>query len=134
MDAMIASGFVVGGTTYSDGPYSLVDWTTPATLQSAISIGPVKLGIDADALPAEAGNQQGVVRYRRDAGAVLERGPLRLSGRLRAGGVAVPAAPAAAFPGTTLPSGLDPAATGYLLFTWGSIGFVDDAWLMSTVG
>lgn len=47
MDAMIKSGFPVNGVTYNDGPYESVDYTNWATLTSAISTGPVKIGVDA---------------------------------------------------------------------------------------
>jgi hypothetical protein len=48
MAAMAKSGFVVNGTDYTDGPPESVDYTNWATLTSAISSGPVKIGVDAD--------------------------------------------------------------------------------------
>ena len=36
--------------------------------------------------------------------------------------------------GVALPSPLTGTETGYLLYTWATIGFVDHAWIMSTVG
>jgi hypothetical protein len=52
MQWMQNAGFTQTGYTYDDGPYFSVDWTTPGTLQSAISNGPVKLGIAANQLDA----------------------------------------------------------------------------------
>jgi hypothetical protein len=43
-------GFLQGSVIYDDGPYSSVNWTNAATLQSAIATGPVKIGIAADQL------------------------------------------------------------------------------------
>ena len=43
-------GFQEAGVTYDDGPYVSVNWTSSATLQSAISNGPVKIGVAADQL------------------------------------------------------------------------------------
>lgn len=48
LDKMQASGFVVGGKTYDDGPPAAIDWTNAALLRNAIANGPVKTGIAAD--------------------------------------------------------------------------------------
>src|SRR5207248_3831541 len=45
---MQTDGFADGSFIYDDGPHFSVNWTNAATLQSAISSGPVKLGIAAD--------------------------------------------------------------------------------------
>ena len=50
-------GFPDGPLTYDDGPYYSVDWTNAGTLQSAISQGPVKLGIAADQLEHRDGQR-----------------------------------------------------------------------------
>ena len=50
MQWMETGGFVQNGFMYNDGPYYTVDWTNSATLQSAISQGPVKLGVSGDQL------------------------------------------------------------------------------------
>ena len=67
MNFMQSDGLSEGGYVYDDGPYFAVDWTSAANLQSAISIGPVKIGVAADRskLPgtrqaaAQAGSLQG---------------------------------------------------------------------------
>src|SRR5690348_10883710 len=45
---MQTEGFQQGNKTYDDGPHFSVDWTNSATLRSAISKGPVKIGVAAD--------------------------------------------------------------------------------------
>lgn len=117
-------GFQVGTQRYNDGPYNGVDYTDQSLLQSAISTGPVKIAIDADALPQGAGNQQGW--YATGLGrfpntdhcvALCGYGPAEwLYAQLR-----VP-----------LPAALLPTKIGYLLFTWNTIGFVDHNWLLGT--
>lgn len=126
MDAMIKSGFVVGAETYDDGSYTSVDYSNEAILQSAIALGPVKIGIDANALPDGAGNQQGWAAFGGRPGqysnedhcvALAGYGPIDwLAKQL---GVSSP------------PGG---PANGYLLYTWSTIGIVDHAWIMSTCG
>jgi hypothetical protein len=128
MDQMAKDGFTVNGTNYHDGPYQSVDYSNEAVLQAAIAQGPVKIGIDANALPSGAGNQQGWFVTGGTPGqfpnedhcvALCGYGPAQwLYQQL----------------GVPLPAGLNPSATGYLLFTWSTIGFVDHAWIMSTVG
>jgi len=48
MAAMATSGFIVNGVNYTDGAPESVDYTNWATLTSALSAGPVKIGVDAD--------------------------------------------------------------------------------------
>src|SRR5579859_4647221 len=122
MDAMQKDGFVVGNQQYDDGPYTGVDFSNETVLQSALSQAPVKIGIDASALPGDAGNKMGW--HAVGAGhypntdhcvSLCGYGPTAwLYQQL----------------GVPLPSGLP--ASGYLLYTWKTIGFVDHAWLMST--
>jgi hypothetical protein len=50
MQWMQNGGFHQDTNVYDDGSYFSVDWTNPATLQSAISRGPVKIGIAANQL------------------------------------------------------------------------------------
>lgn len=50
LDKMQTGGFVLDGKTYDDGPPSSVDWTNDAILRSAISQGPVKIGVASDQL------------------------------------------------------------------------------------
>ena len=124
MDSMAQSGFQVGTQTYSDGPYTGVDYSDESTLQSAISDGPVKIAIDADALPSSAGNGNGWWTL---ATQVYQNTDhcVGLSGY----GTAAYLFAALGLP---VPAGLDPTQAGYLLFTWSSLGFVTHGWLMGT--
>jgi len=48
MTTMQTNGFPLNNQTYDDGPYNAVNWANPAILQSAIySHGPVKIGVGA---------------------------------------------------------------------------------------
>jgi hypothetical protein len=125
MDKMISEGFQQDGG-YKDGPYSSVDYSNEAALQNAISIGPVKIGMDASALPSGAGNANGWHAFGGRPGEFSNEdhctclcgyGPTEAL--FKALGVPVPAgAPAA----------------GYYHYTWSTIGVVDHAWIMSTCG
>lgn len=126
LDAMERDGFKVGAQQYNNGPKLAVDYSSETVLQAALSdptvIGPVKIAIAADSLPSTAGNQQGwYVFGRHDSRntdhcvSVAGYGPTDwLFQQL----------------GATKPADAPP--TGYLLFTWGTIGVVDHPWLMST--
>ena len=127
MDKMAVDGFTVGGVNYKDGPYGqAVDYSNESTLQSAIETGPVKIGIDADALSPDAGNGSGWFSIGGSPGSwTNEDHCVGLCGHGTAsflfGKLGLP-----------VPSAIDPTKRGYLLFTWSSIGFVDHDWLMST--
>ena len=54
-DGMVADD----GKEYRAGPYTYVDFTNEEMLKSAIAIGPVNLGMDANYLPSGAGNPSG---------------------------------------------------------------------------
>jgi hypothetical protein len=124
MDSMIQSGFAVGSQKYNDGRYSSVNYRDENVLQTAIAVGPVKIAIDANALPNGAGNDQGW--YALGGGnypntdhsvALCGYGSAQfLYSKL----------------GVPLPSGLSATTTGYLLYTWSTIGFVDHPWLLGT--
>lgn len=126
MDAMISDGFQQD-QGYKDGPYNSIDYSNEPALQNAISLGPVKIGIDANALPSGAGNANGWFasggtpgQFNNEDHCVSLCGYGPSSALFQALGVTVP------------PSGF-PAA-GYLLYTWSTIGVVDHPWIMSTVG
>lgn len=128
MDSMKGDGFVIGTQRYDDGGYASVDYSNETILQSAIAVGPVKIGIDANALPDNAGDIQGWYATGGTPGqfpnedhcpSLCGFGTAQyLFGQL----------------GVALPSGLKPTQTGYLVFTWSTIGFVDHPWLMSCCG
>lgn len=124
MDRMAEDGFTVNGVNYKDGPKLGVDYSNETVLQSAISTGPVKIAIDANALPGGAGNGNGWWTISTGNYGNTDH-CVGLSGY-------GPAAWLFQQLGVPLPSGLSATQAGYLLFTWSSIGFVTHGWLMGT--
>ena len=125
MNAMQTGGFQIGGQQYNDGPYAGVNYADEATLQAALAQGPVKIAIDANALPSSAGNHNGWYappghghfRNTDHCVSIAGYGPAGyLFDQLK----------------TAVPPAWSSSSPGYLLFTWGTIGFVDHNWLMST--
>jgi hypothetical protein len=128
MDAMVKAGFQVNGQTYDDGPYNSVDYSNEAVLQAALATGPVKIGIDSTALPSSAGNEMGWFAVGGSPGQYQnEDHCVGLCGYGPAGWLYQQL-------GVPLPPSVVATQTGYLLFTWSTIGFVDHAWIMSTCG
>lgn len=131
MDKMISDGFIQDGG-YKDGPYAGVDYSNETVLQSAIAVGPVKIGIDADALPSGAGNGQGWFAFGGSPGQFSNEdhcvglwgyGPIAYLVQLIQSTFGVTLAPPANAP-----------ASGYIIYTWSTVGIVDHAWIMSTCG
>ena len=120
MNFMRNDGFAEGSFIYDDGPYLSVNWTDAGTLQSAISRGPVKIGIAADQLDATwqaAGGQSGwfATGYHADSNedhCVTLCGYGSMSWLAQQLGVQVPA-------------GVNGTLPGYAMFTWDSIGIID---------
>lgn len=128
MDAMAQSGFPLGTAVLGDGAYQAVDFSNESVLQAAIAVGPVKIGIDASALPSGAGNTQGwVAQGGRPGEFTNEDHCVSLAGY-------GPAVYLFDQLGVPLPASLPSTVPGYLLFTWSTLGFVDHAWIMSTCG
>ena len=62
MAMMQTHGFPYNNKTYDDGPYFAVNWMNPTILASAIySHGPVKIGVAAEHFQTAAPGQEGVV-------------------------------------------------------------------------
>ena len=135
MDAMASDGITVNGVTYKDGPYQSVDYTTYDTMCSAISTGPVKVGIAADQL-------QTAVDTTNDANGwwcinfTVDQNEDHCIPIVGYG----PASFCATVVGTPVPSGLDPKTPCYIAGTWGSFGvftfqslvnICGEAWLRS---
>jgi hypothetical protein len=122
---MQQDGFHQDHHVYGDGQYYSINWTDPEILQSAISNGPVKIGVAADQLltvwraagGSEAGGRSGwfgtgfVSDSRVDHSvSVCGYGTLAwLAQQLH----------------VQVPAGVDGSNQGYALFTWDSIGIVD---------
>ncbi len=123
---MKADGFHQDGQTYTDGSYATVDYSNETALQAAIAIGPVKIGIDSSALPNDAGSHNG---WHASGGT-----PGQFHNEDHCVGLCSYGPSAALFAalGVPMPSGFP--ATGYMLFTWSTIGVVDYRWIMSAVG
>lgn len=124
LTAMQTAGLPAGGQVYDDGPYSSVDYSNENVLQSAISVGPVKIAIDSGALPGTAGNQPGW--YAMGDGKQYANTDHCVS--ICGYGTAEYLYSQLQLPTPAVLAG----KSGYLVFTWASIGFVDHAWLMST--
>jgi hypothetical protein len=62
LTTMQTAGFPFNNKTYDDGVHNSVNWTNPAILQSAIfSHGPVKIGVAAEDFQTAAPGQHGIV-------------------------------------------------------------------------
>jgi hypothetical protein len=120
MKTMQNDGFDDSGYNYDDGGYASVDWTNAAHLQSAIALGPVKLGVAADQLEKAYGTTGGrsgwfATGFHSDSNedhcvSLCGYGTIAwLASQLK---VAVPA-------------GVDGTKPGYAMFTWNSIGIID---------
>ena len=123
LDSMRGDGFKIGSQRYDDGRKLLVDYANEEALKSALSQGPVKIAMAADALPSGAGSRQGWYaiggpRYRNTDHCVALCGFGSAEYLYQRLGVAMPSAVA--------------GRQGYLLFTWSTIGFVDHQWLLGT--
>jgi hypothetical protein len=119
MDAMARSGMTSGSITYSDGPYQAVNWTDDATLSSAIYTGPVKIAVAADQLEnvPNIGNANGWV-------ATGFKPDNNTDHCVSLCGFGTTSALCTML-GVQVPSGADPSSRAYLLFTWNSIGVID---------
>lgn len=136
LDLMRTKGFHQGRHTYDDGPHTSVDWTNTAILQNAIAHGPVKIGVAADQLQAVVPNPPTngwfATGFQKDNNidhcvSLCGYGSFSwLAGQL----------------GVQVPPDIDGATPGYGLFTWDSIGIIDDpsmvaiteeAWLRNPV-
>ena len=120
LNAMQNDGFAEGNYVYDDGPYSSVNWTNAGILQSAIALGPVKLGIAADQLETAYWSNGGHTGwfgtgFHNDSN---EDHCVALCGY---GTISWLAAQL----GVSVPGGVNGAAPGYALFTWNSIGIID---------
>jgi hypothetical protein len=117
---MQTGGFVQGGHTYDDGPFYSLDWTNPGILASAISQGPVKLGIAADQLETAWRSTNGrsgwfATGFHADSNedhcvSLCGYGTIMwLAQQLK----------------VKVPAGVNGTQQGYAMFTWDSIGIID---------
>jgi len=117
---MQTGGFVQKGHLYDDGPFYSLDWTNAAVLTSAISQGPVKIGIAADQLEAVWKANKGrsgwfATGFQTDTNedhcvSLCGYGTMQwLAQELN----------------VKVPVGVDGTKPGYAMFTWDSIGIID---------
>jgi hypothetical protein len=120
MQWMQKDGFHQHRHAYDDGQIYSVDWTNAAALNSAISKGPVKIGVAATQLETAWRTTNGQtgwfgLGFQNDNAedhcvSLCGYGSLTwLAGQLQA----------------QVPAGIDGTKPGYALFTWDSIGIVD---------
>lgn len=133
LTTMQTDGFRLNGTTYNDGPYNSVDWTNAAILKSAIfSHGPVKLGVGAEDFQTNPNGlvmpgASGWAMYNYPKNLTQDHSPslcgygtlAELIALFKQHNVAV-----------TVPNGM-PTALCYAMFTWNSIGIIDEQSMLS---
>jgi hypothetical protein len=130
LQIMQKAGFVLNGNTYNDGPYKSVNWTNTALLQNAIAQGPVKIGVAADQIENViqtygVGKNGWVMQgFTKDTNldhctSLCGYGTFGwLSQQLK----------------VTLPAKVNPAGPAYAMFTWSSIGMIDQASVDAVTG
>jgi hypothetical protein len=117
---MQTDGFREKGHIDDDGPFYSVDWTNAAALTSAISQGPVKIGIAADQVEKVWRKNQGrtgwfATSFHDDANedhcvSLCGYGTIMwLAQQLK----------------VKVPPSIDGTRPGYAMFTWDSIGIID---------
>jgi len=146
MTKMQTDGFFPGdGHAYCDGPYNAVNWTNAATLQSAISShGPVKIGVGAEDFQS---NAHGLVTPGTSGWAMYDYPKNQPEDHCVSlcGYAATLGALVALFKQynvtVQVPSGM-PTGACYALFTWNSVGIIDqqsmlnmtyEAWIRNPV-
>ncbi|MFC6704584.1 peptidoglycan-binding domain-containing protein [Flexivirga alba] len=113
-------GFRQNGSVYDDGPQATVDWTNPSALHAAIAQGPVKLGVAADQLDNAWLSTGGTSGW---FGTGFHADPnedhcVSLCGYGSIGWLAGQLH-------VSVPGGVSAGAPGYALFTWNTIGIID---------
>jgi hypothetical protein len=122
MDFMQNDGFFQG--TYDDGPYFSVNWGDSSALRSAISNGPVKIGVAANQLdsPWSKGRNNGPYNVWFGLGFQPDNAEDHCVTLCGYGSIAWLAQQL----GVQVPPGIDGTRLGYALFTWDSIGIIDE--------
>ncbi len=127
---MQTDGFKEGAVTYDDGPYYSVDWTNSNTLQSAISTGPVKIGVAGDQLETAwwaAGSSQAGGKTWFGTGFTNDTNEDHCVALCGYGTIAWLAQQL----NVSVPSGVNGNSQAYALFTWDSIGIIDQPSLLA---
>lgn len=120
LDSMMTDGFKQNGQTYDDGPHVAVNWTSQAILQNAIAHGPVKIGIAANQLEtvwqSHPKNGWFATGFKPDK---AEDHCVSLCGYGTFAWLASQLK-------VQVPAGINGATPGYGLFTWDTIGIIDN--------
>lgn len=128
MTTMQTQGFPLNNKTYDDGPYNSVNWTNAKILQSAIhSHGPVKIGVGAEDFQT---NANGLVTPGTSGWAMFNYAknlPEDHCPSLCGYGTLAELVALFKHHGVTVhaPAGM-PKGLCYAMFTWNSIGIVDE--------
>jgi hypothetical protein len=120
MTWMQTDGFVESSCIYDDGPHSSVNWTDAGTLQSAISRGPVKIGVAADQIDT-AWNSTGGKSGWFGTGWHADNNEDHCVALCGYGSISWLAQQL----GVQVPAGVNGTQPGYAMFTWDTIGIVD---------
>ncbi len=130
LDAMSSDGIKANdGTIYRDGPHNSVDWTVDDVLSNAIYLGPVKIGVAASQLENAVNSTGGRSGWLLTGGSTDQA----LDHCVSLCGYG-PLSYLAAALGVPLPVGANPSAPGYLLFTWQTIGIIDQRSMIGLTG
>jgi hypothetical protein len=124
---MQTDGFKQDGNTYDDGAHYSVNWTDLPTLQSAISQGPVSIGVAANQLESVVSpgkNGWFATGFQKDE--ELDHNP-SLCGYGTISWLAQQM-------NVKVPSGVDGSKPGFALFTWDSIGIIDFPSMVAITG
>ena len=127
IESMEKDGMSYGGAKYTDGAYQSVDFTDWTTLTSAISQGPVKIGVASsqfDAVPG-IGQRNGWLMV----GLKPDPNEDHCTGLCGYGTVSFLCSRL----GVAVPAGVDGSANAVLMFTWDSIGIVDYKSLLNVI-
>ena len=124
LTTMVSDGFHNLFTTMDDGPHSSVNWTDPATLNNAIFHGPVKIGIAANQLDH-------VYTYGKSGwfatGFQPDHAEDHCTSLCGYGSMAWLAQQLK----VSVPAGVDGTHPGYAMFTWSTIGIIDQPSLLA---
>lgn len=122
---MQQSGLVdAAGNKWGEGPANYVTLSDQSAMEAALNEGPLSVTVAANQLDRVAGSASGWIL----TGATTDTG---YDHEPAVSAYGTFAALAALMKMTVLPSGINPATYGYLMFTWGTLGLIDRASLLA---
>lgn len=123
MDVMIKTGIIQGSSTYTDGPYSAVNFSDSYSLMAALSLGPVKLGVASDQLDNIVERSSGWY----GTGFLSDSSEDHCVSCCGIGSLAFLAQQIQKVYGVSVsfPAGTNLSAQGVAIFTWGTVGILD---------